>query len=104
SHTFCAMFEGARPLPEYPYSGLRIATIFGKGFHTRLRVEPGGNRAYSLGAGTTINVYDLQKNEMEQELEFPGGSSAVVQAVAFSKTGPQPYAAPILHHHHTHFP
>jgi len=96
SHTFCAMFDNARPFPEYPYSGTQITTVFGKGYQKRLRVAPGGKLAYSVGAGNTINVYDLQKGEMIAELEFPGGTSAIVQDVAFSNNGKQLYAVATL--------
>ena len=86
SHTFCAMFEEARQFPDYPaeYSGKGLTTIFGKGFHTRLRVAPNGKLGYSVGAGNKINVYDLEKGEMVVELEFPGGTSAIVRDVTFS--------------------
>jgi Family of unknown function (DUF6519) len=96
SHTFCAMFDNARPFPEYPYSGLRIGTIFGKGLQKRLRVAPNGRSGYTVGANNKINVYDLEKGEMVDELEFPGGSGAVVQDVAFSKDGKQLYAVATL--------
>ena len=92
SHTFCAMFENARQFPTYPYSGLRIFTIFSKGFQTRVRVAPNSAVGYSMGASNKINVFDLNKNEMVDELEFPGGSSATVQDVAFSRDGKQLYA------------
>lgn len=94
SHTFCAMFENARPFPDYPeaYASLKIATIFGKGFQKRFRVSPNSNIGYSLGAGNKIHVFDLKKNEMAAELEFPGGPTAIVQDVAFSKDGKQLFA------------
>lgn len=96
SHTFCAMFETARKFPDYPYQGLDIATLFGKGFHKRLRIHPKSTIGYTFGAGNKINVYDLRKNEMVVEMEFPGGTGAVVQDVAFSKDGRQLYAIAIL--------
>ena len=96
SHTFCAMFENARPFPDYPYTGTQITTIFGKGYQKRVRIAPGGKAGYSVGAGKTINVYDLEKGEMVVELEFPGGTSAIVQDVAFSKNGKQLYAVATL--------
>jgi hypothetical protein len=92
SHTFCAMFENARQFPEYPYAGLNIATIFSKGFQTRVRVAPNSAVGYSVGASNKINVFDLNKNEMVDELEFPGGPGVIVQDVAFSKDGKQLYA------------
>ena len=92
SHTFCAMFENARQFPDYPFTGLNIATIFSKGFQTRFRVHPNGLIGYSVGASDKINVFDLKKNEMVAELEFPGGSSSIVQDVAFSQDGKQMFA------------
>ena len=98
SHTFCAMFENARPFPDYPevYAKLKIATIFGKGFQKRFRVSPNSAIGYSLGAGNKIHAFDLKKNEMAAELEFPGGPTAIVQDVAFSKDGKQLYAVATL--------
>lgn len=98
SHTFCAQFDDA-PFPEYPFSHLNnpttkppyIPTIFGKGAHQRLRVHPQGRLAYTVGAGDTINVYDLVANEMTAELKFPD-AAAEVRDVAFSKDGKQLYA------------
>jgi hypothetical protein len=98
SHTFCAMFEDARPFPDYPleYSQKELATIFGKGYQSRLRVSPNGVLGYSVGASNKINVYHLGKGEMVAELEFPGGTSAIVRDVAFSQDGKQLYAAATL--------
>ncbi|HEY0099337.1 MAG TPA: DUF6519 domain-containing protein [Pyrinomonadaceae bacterium] len=99
SHTFCAMFDQATPFPVYPYSMYNgsdsvptyIPTIFGKGFHRRLRVHPGGKLAYTVGAANKIHVYDLERNEMVEEFEYPIGN-AVVRDVAFSPDGNQLYA------------
>lgn len=96
SHTFCAMFEGARPFPEYPYANTGINTIFGRGSQTRVRINPASTRAYAVGANNQINVYDLTTNELVELLEFPGGSSAVVRDVAFSDDGRQLYAIATL--------
>lgn len=94
SHTFCAMFEGARPFPEsYPFPTEDIVTIFGKGSQQRLRIVPNSRIAYAVGGSSnTIAVYDLSKNEMAAELEFPGGSNALVQDVAFTTDGGQLFA------------
>jgi len=72
SDTFCAMFANARPYPVYAnfksLQNLGMDTIFGKGTHTRLRLRPGANEAYTVGPGvnpvapqTTLNRYDLAK-------------------------------------------
>jgi hypothetical protein len=89
SETFCAMYENARPFPDYPFRDEALNTIFGKGFHTRLRVDPDGARGYTVGAGTAIHVYDLETEEMVARLEFPGGTGALVRDVAFSEDGRQ---------------
>lgn len=101
SETFCAMFDNARPFPQYPFSALGMDTIFGKGQHTRLRLRPDGLEAYTVGPGldplqpsTTINRYDLKKNvlvsvidplvgaEVDKTKSNSGAGS--VQDVAFS--------------------
>ena len=91
SETFCAMFEGARPFPDYPFPQADANTVFGKGFHTRLRVDPTGARGYTVGAGSTLHVYDLEQEEMVSEVEFPGGSGVQVRDVAFSADGRRLY-------------
>jgi hypothetical protein len=105
SKTFCAMFENARPFPEFPpvYIPMKIATIFNKNFHKRFRVSPNGAIGYSVGAGTKIHVFDLEKNEMAAEIEFPGGPTAIVQDVAFSKDGKLLYAAATIKPHESIF-
>jgi hypothetical protein len=98
SHTFCGMFDDTA-FPEYPYKGLNspttappyIPTLFGKGYHRRLRVHPSGRMAYTVGLGNTINVYDLGANELIAELKFPD-DAASVQDVAFPADGQQLYA------------
>ena len=98
SHTFCAMFENARPFPKFPdeYVDLDIVTIFGKGFQKRFRVAPNSTFGYAVGAGNKIHIYDLKKNAMAAEVEFPGGSTAIVQDVAFSRDGKQVFAVATL--------
>ncbi len=103
SQTFCAMFEGARPFPDYPYAEPGITTIFGKGLKTRIRLAPSGKVAYTVGGGTTINVFDLVKGEMAAELTFPGGPSAVVQDVAVSRDGKELYATGLINNRDTMF-
>jgi DNA-binding beta-propeller fold protein YncE len=105
SHTFCAMFDGARQFPErYPFPDQDIITIFGKGSQQRLRVAPNGRVAYAVGSGSNkIAVYDLAGNEMAAELEFPGGSNALVQDVAFSESGRELYAVATINDKDTSF-
>ncbi len=101
SETFCAMFDNARPFPDYPFKDLGMDTIFGKGQHTRLRLRPDGLEAYTVGPGlnplqpsTTINRYDLKKKVLVSvidplvgaEVDKSKGNSGAgsVQDVAFS--------------------
>ena len=110
SHTFCAMFDQATPFPVYPYSMYNgkdsvptyIPTIFGKGFHHRLRAHPGGKLAYTVGSGNRIHAYDLEKNEMVDEFEYPIGN-AVVRDVAFSPDGKQLYAVATVNNKESSF-
>ena len=103
SHTFCAMFENARPFPTYPYSDTNIRTIFSNGFKTRFRASPDGITGYSMGAGNTINVFDLVNHRMVARVEFPAASSAIVQDVAFSANGRELYAVATLNGRETLF-
>lgn len=96
SRTFCAMFENARPLPDYPFSDVPQPTVFGKGNHTRLRLRAGTPLAYTAGNGNSIHLYDLEKREMLAEIEFPGGSGVAVRDVAVSRNGRQLHAIATL--------
>jgi|GEM_PF-906097 len=102
SATFCGMFEKARPFPQYPYTQTNINTIFGKDFKTRLRVEPGGRRAYTVGVNQIIHVYDLQANKLVTEAAFPD-STAVVRDIAFSANGAQAFVIATIDQQHTMF-
>jgi hypothetical protein len=94
SPTFCAMFKGDRGLPDYPF-GKQPSTIFGRTFDTRVRVNPSATRAYTMGGGNAIGVFDLALEEMVDELIFPGPSDVVVQDVVF--TGSRTFCAVALH-------
>jgi DNA-binding beta-propeller fold protein YncE len=98
SESFCAMFDNVNPFPEYPYKiPPGIETSFGLfGFHTRLRLHPGGKYAYTCGTGNKIHVFDLTKHEMVESLTFPSGTNLDVQDVAFSLKGDKMYAVGIL--------
>ncbi|MGH2675943.1 MAG: hypothetical protein ACRDH1_11105, partial [Actinomycetota bacterium] len=104
SETFCAMFDNARPFPGYLEDAPDMDTIFGAGNHLRIRVRPGGQEAYTVGAGlnplksaTLINRFDLEKKKLMARIdplageEVEGGTSetgaAAVQDVAFSPDG-----------------
>jgi len=96
SKTYCAMFDQARPLPDYPFPKHDLATLFGKDFHSRLRLHPGGQTAYTLGQDHRIHLYDLKKGELAVELEFPGGEGLRVRDVVVSADGKRLYAAATL--------
>lgn len=105
SKTFCAMFENARPFPEYPFPDHGLSTIFGKGLlgtsfgaslHTRVRLHPNGQLAYTVGPDEMIQIYDLEKEEMVAEVAVPGGTGLRVRDVAFSPEGDQVFAIATL--------
>jgi hypothetical protein len=92
SRTFCAMFENARPLPDYPFREVAQPTVFGKGGHTRLRLRDGSPFAWTAGSGNVIHMYDLERGEMIAEVEFPGGTGVTVRDIAISRNGRQLHA------------
>lgn len=95
SETFCAMYEN-REFPDYPFARSNLSTIFGKGYHTRLRLHPSQKVAATVGAGNKIHLFDLSQEEMVAEIEVPGGEGLDVQDVAFSSKGDQLYAIATL--------
>ena len=96
SHTFCAMYED-NDFPEYPFSRSWPTTIFGKGFHTRIKFHPHGTRLFSCnGKDNKIYVYDIEKQVMLQEIEMPAAKGAQIQDIAFSPKGDILYAAALL--------
>jgi hypothetical protein len=92
SKTFCAMFAGARPFPDYPFADDGLTTFFGRGSHTRVRLHPREPLAYTLGADDRLHVYDVDEGEMVAEIQVPGGQGAVVRDVAFAVDRKQVYA------------
>jgi hypothetical protein len=95
SETFCAMFDSARPLPDYPFAKLGMDTIFATGRHHRLRLRPGGKEAYSVGPGmdprrpnSTLNRYDLVKGVQVAVIDpISGGQQDRATAAAATDTG-----------------
>jgi DNA-binding beta-propeller fold protein YncE len=108
SQTFCAMFDGARPFPDYPFTAHDIPTLFGKGLlgsgvssfsanlHTRVRVHPGGNLVYTMGSDDRLHVYSRSRGEMVAEVAVPGGTGIIVRDVVFNTAGTQLYAIATL--------
>lgn len=87
SKTFCAMFEGD-VFPDYPFPDTKLSTIFGKGWHTRLRLAPDGRQAFTCGAANnTIHEFNLEKEEMTLVIEMPAGEGARVVDVAVHPEG-----------------
>lgn len=111
SQTFCAMFDDARPYPEYPSSLLGIRTISGSGMHSRVRMHPGGREVWTTGGGvnpvkptTMINRYSLERETLVARIDPVSGNelergdngsttAAAVTDVAFSPDGKLIYVA-----------
>ncbi|MEP6665379.1 MAG: DUF6519 domain-containing protein, partial [Nocardioidaceae bacterium] len=110
SQTFCAMFDDARPYPDYSDSLRGIRTIAGLGLHSRVRVHPQGEEAYTVGSGvnpvkpsTLINRYSLVNETLVSRIDPVSGkelkpgekaasTTAAVTDVAFSPDGRVIYA------------
>lgn len=83
SKTFCAMFKGAREFPDYPEDWDPMpTTAFGRSLHSRLRLDPKGERAFTCGHGNEIQVFDLATDELVEVLTFPAGPDVQVRDVA----------------------
>src|SRR5262249_21019865 len=103
------MFDHVRQFPgtpvagvKYPYTGLKISTIFGKDNRTRVRIDPNGARAYAIGPDTAIHVYDLNAQKLAAVGPFVDtGTGVVVQDLVFSADGTQLYAVASLNNQHT---
>jgi len=96
SHTFCGLFDKARPYPEYPFASLNVHSMFGSGYHTRIRVNPNGDYAYTVGTDNFVHVYDLKKMVMIAKAAFPAQSTAVVKDVVITRDNTQLYAIALL--------
>lgn len=91
SSTFCGMFQDEN-FPEYPFPESGRNTIFGKNLHTRVKVHPSGRSLYSYaGDDNTINVYDLQSQQLVEVLEMPLAKGATAAALTFSPDGRRLY-------------
>jgi Family of unknown function (DUF6519) len=108
SETFCAMFDNARPTPDYPEALLgggtesdpALDTIFGTGGHTRLRLRPIGTddrqgEAYTVGAGVNplkptpfVNRYDLDAERMVARFDPISGEQITADTAPDPGTGP----------------
>lgn len=86
SSTFCALGQ-LDPFPTYPFDDEPTTIFAQRAFQKRLRVDAEGTRAYSVGAGRHIHVFDLESERMVADLEFPPGQGTIVRDVAFSVDG-----------------
>ncbi len=111
SQTFCALFDKARPYPDYPESLGGIRTIAGTGLHSRARMHPSGKEIWTTGGGinplkpaTMINRYSLTKERLVARIDPLAGRTigtgdkgsdtvAAVTDVAFSPDGKLIYVA-----------
>lgn len=111
SQTFCALFDEARPYPDYPEPLGGIRTIAGTGLHSRARMHPSGKEIWTTGGGinpikpsTMINRYSLTKERLVARLDPLAGRTiargdkgsetvAAVTDVAFSPDGKLIYVA-----------
>ena len=104
SETYCAMFDNARPFPDYPADLAGPVTIFGSNFQSRVRAHPTSQIVYAVGANDIINVYDTAAGQMIAAVQFtPGGADCVVQDVAVSADGSQLYAVAVTNSNNTVF-
>jgi len=96
SETFCAMFDKDDPYPEYLLDD-GLDTIFGTPLrtHTRLRLHPGGNFAYTCGNNNKVYVYDLTKKELIQSSSFPSDSNIKLQDITLTEKGNKIYGVGI---------
>ncbi|RFM26945.1 DUF6519 domain-containing protein [Deminuibacter soli] len=97
SETFCAMFDNDNPYPDYTIDE-GLDTVFGPALkvHTKLRVHPSGNVAYTCGTDNKIYAYDLQKKLYSQALVFPASDKIVVQDILISPDGKTLYTVGVL--------
>lgn len=97
SDTFCGMFDGDQPFPDYTIDP-GLDTIFGPTFrkHYNLKLNTALNFAYTNGFDNKIFVYDLGKKEYVQVLEFPSSSNIIVSDIALNTKQDRLYAAGVL--------
>ena len=95
SETFCAMFDGATPFPEYPPDFPEMDTIFASDHHQRIRMRPGGREAWTVGGGINpinpssgLNRYDLDKRELRERIAPISGTVVTDDAEPDSGAGP----------------
>lgn len=95
--TYCAMFEGKREFPPYllgaalPNGSPGIDTAFGlwdfPEVQTRMKLHPNQRFAYVYGSGYQIQVFDLEKRELVQVLDFPVTAGLTLRDLAFNDAG-----------------
>ncbi|RYY34381.1 MAG: hypothetical protein EOP46_13610 [Sphingobacteriaceae bacterium] len=97
SSTFCAMYDKDRQFPDYPLDA-GLDTIFGTPlkFHSKLKLGPDGQFAYTCGLGNHITVYDLKTNEAVDILTFPSTTNVQVLDIAIAPDGKSLYAIGVI--------
>ena len=93
SKTFCAMFAG-NAFPDYQFPDTQINTWFGADFHSRIKIDPSGTRAYTYGAGNAqIQVFDVKRGELVEIIDMNAPEGAEITAIACSPDGSLLYVA-----------
>jgi WD40 repeat protein len=97
SSTLCSMFDNDKQFPDYPLDP-GLDTVFGTPlkFHSKLKLDPAGNFAYTCGMGNNILVYNLQTNEVAEILTFPSTDNVQVLDIAISGDGKSLYAVGVI--------
>ena len=99
SKTFCGMYQG-QDFPDYPEEWRGIGTAFGKNHHERLVVHPSEPFALTFqGTDTTVNVYDLERQQLTDITQVRSGEGSTVTAVTFTNEGDLVYAATAINAH-----
>ncbi len=93
SKTFCGMFD-SQDFPDYPFQDSGMTTYFGKNNHSRVKMHPSGKLVYTYGGtDNTINVFDVDSQELIEVLEMPSVEGAEISAITFSQDGNLLFAA-----------
>ncbi|RYD86250.1 MAG: hypothetical protein EOP54_30635, partial [Sphingobacteriales bacterium] len=91
------MYDKDRQFPDYPLDA-GLDTIFGTPlkFHSKLKLGPDGQFAYTCGLGNHITVYNLKTNEAVDILTFPSTTNVQVLDIAIAPDGKSLYAIGVI--------
>ncbi len=97
SETFCAMFDGDTPFPDYILDP-GLDTIFGPPLktHIKLKLHPSGTYAFTAGLNGNIYVYDLKTKEYVHAVPFPVPSNVEIKDITLNKDGKILYAVGLI--------